>query len=426
MAKKYIPNNAWLTCDKGQSPTQISVTHDNNSSIYGEKLVSEADMMPGENIKPFGTCAITGGPCSFMPIYWNKCNEGVKVNGFKLVFEDAHLLCQQTGKIEVEFNAPSGDVFIGTGIGTLNALSDFNKMAPNLKGVDKILPIDELRWSQTTARNTFGDGRAIENSRNSILRSGNAYGQIEPLEVVRMDDGKFTSLDHRRGMASVDAGAKEVPVRIYEGNTVLTPEQSSRFKVETSKQAKRLGLNIDDVAKTYQEAVEFRSAKQSPKIPLLGTENVPSFRPEPLKPPSKASQLIGKVSQSISDTKFSQNIRNSQRVLDANEYLAKNATKIAKVGKVVGRGAIVVGIVIDAVSIGSAYQEEGEFGDKTQQATGSAIGGAAGAWAGAEIGALIGTAICPGVGTVIGGVIGGIAGGIIGSGAGAKIVDWLF
>ena len=76
MAKKYIPNNAWLTCDKGQSPTQISVTHDNNSSIYGEKLVSEADMMPGENIKPFGTCAITGGPCSFMPIYWNKCNYG--------------------------------------------------------------------------------------------------------------------------------------------------------------------------------------------------------------------------------------------------------------------------------------------------------------------------------------------------------------
>ena len=132
---------------------------------------------------------------------------------------------------------------------------------------------------------------------------------------------------------------------------------------------------------------------------------------------SKTANLINSVSNSI---------QSNQSVANANKFLVSNADQVAKVGKVVGRGAIVVGIAMDAYSIGSAYAEEGEFGDKTQQATGSAIGGAAGAWAGAEIGALIGTAICPGVGTVSGGVIGGIAGGIIGSGAGAKIVDWLF
>ena len=90
------------------------------------------------------------------------------------------------------------------------------------------------------------------------------------------------------------------------------------------------------------------------------------------------------------------------------------------------KGAIVVGIAIDAYSIYSAYNEEGEFGDKTQQATGSAIGGAAGGWAGAELGAIIGTAICPGVGTLIGVVVGGIAGGILGSMGGSALVDSIF
>lgn len=95
-------------------------------------------------------------------------------------------------------------------------------------------------------------------------------------------------------------------------------------------------------------------------------------------------------------------------------------------GKVGGKGAVVVGIAIDAYSIYSVYNGEGEFGDKTQQATGSAIGGAAGGWAGAELGAIIGTAICPGVGTLIGGVVGGIAGGILGSMGGSALVDSIF
>ena len=45
------------------------------------------------------------------------------------------------------------------------------------------------------------------------------------------------------------------------------------------------------------------------------------------------------------------------------------------VGKVAGRALIVVGIAWDAYRINEAYQEEGEFGDKTQQATGAAVGG---------------------------------------------------
>jgi len=35
-------------------------------------------------------------------------------------------------------------------------------------------------------------------------------------------------------------------------------------------------------------------------------------------------------------------------------------------GKVVGKGLIVVGIAMEAANIYNAYQEEGEFGEKTQ------------------------------------------------------------
>ena len=96
------------------------------------------------------------------------------------------------------------------------------------------------------------------------------------------------------------------------------------------------------------------------------------------------------------------------------------------VGKVTGRALIVVGIAWDAYRINDAYQEEWEFGDKTQQATGAAVGGLAGAWAGAEIGAIIGTAVCPGVGTLVGAVIVGLIGAFLCSRGGSALVDSIF
>lgn len=47
---------------------------------------------------------------------------------------------------------------------------------------------------------------------------------------------------------------------------------------------------------------------------------------------------------------------------------------IKTAGKVLGKGAVVGGVVMGGYSIYSAYEEEGEFGNKTQQATGSARG----------------------------------------------------
>jgi hypothetical protein len=144
----------------------------------------------------------------------------------------------------------------------------------------------------------------------------------------------------------------------------------------------------------------------------------------------RSSMLNSKPLTALSESNFSQAVRNSRIATGANDGLFKASQAIARspalsvAGKVAGRGLIVVGIALDAVSIYSAYEEEGGFGKKTKEAVGGAAGGLAGGIAGAEIGAMIGTAICPGVGTVVGGIVGGVIGGLAGSGIGKSIAGW--
>lgn len=157
-------------------------------------------------------------------------------------------------------------------------------------------------------------------------------------------------------------------------------------------------------------------------------------------PPTKETGLIKSVRSSVANSKlitslansnFSKGIQKSAGAQKANNALWKATQTIGDspglrtAGKVAGK-SVVLGIAIDSYRVYTAYNEEGEFGDKTQQATGSALGGAGGGWAGAELGAIIGTAICSGVGTLIGGVIGGIAGALLGSWGGSELMDSIF
>ena len=98
----------------------------------------------------------------------------------------------------------------------------------------------------------------------------------------------------------------------------------------------------------------------------------------------------------------------------ANRTIRASGEVLEKVGRV----ARPVGLVMDAVQIGSAYRADGnQIGENTALAATKIAGGAAGGWGGAAAGAAIGTAIFPGVGTVIGGVIGGIGGAFAGEAA---------
>ena len=89
--------------------------------------MSEADMVPNENIFPFGICSLTHKPCRFNPLYWDKCAEGIKVNGYKLVFEDASLICKEGGKITADFTVPSTGMLSGLGLAAPLQWLDYNK-----------------------------------------------------------------------------------------------------------------------------------------------------------------------------------------------------------------------------------------------------------------------------------------------------------
>ena len=457
MAKKYIPNKSWLTCDKGDTPTQICVTHNNRTSIYGEELASEADVIPGENIKPFGKCSITGSPCAFAPIYWDKCNKGVKVNGFKLVFDDANLLCQQGGKIKVDFDVPTSAAseffgFTGLGIAIPQWLDYRNVINYNQKGI--IYDVENGKLSLVR-----------DNSASDFRRHGN-YGEMKSNQYY--DDNAFRDIRKEHPVMDIDKPTASGIDGAYEKGGVYRVDDAkyNTAQIQPTNNGRELSKNwvqdhIDKGAISNEAdkiAIERANNNGTLERGVSRTNTDGSMRYEPSndngfrrgagatseitpKPPTKASKLINGVRSSVRNSKpvtalansnFSKTIQTSKSAIKANNALWKATQYVERTpwlkttGKVVGKGAIVVGIAIDAFMIGSAYNEEGKFGDKTQQATGSAAGGAAGAWAGAELGAIIGTAICPGIGTVIGGVVGGIIGGIAGSGAGSALVDWMF
>lgn len=130
------------------------------------------------------------------------------------------------------------------------------------------------------------------------------------------------------------------------------------------------------------------------------------------------------IESKVGRTGLDSDIR-GQVALDADALRANQALRSSgQVLEGVGRVARPVGVVLDAISIGQAYQADGNrLGENTGRTVSGVTGGALGGWGGAAAGAAIGTAIFPGVGTVVGGVIGGIAGAFAGDAAGRDLFD---
>jgi len=101
--KKYVPEGWWISCDKGTCPSQLRVTHDNNTNAFSVPLGTEADIIPFFNIKPIGICTITKGMCipAIFKLKWENTKNDVKVNGNKVLKEDSYAQCLLTGKLEL-------------------------------------------------------------------------------------------------------------------------------------------------------------------------------------------------------------------------------------------------------------------------------------------------------------------------------------
>ncbi|MGL5837264.1 MAG: hypothetical protein ACRCY3_02040 [Sphingorhabdus sp.] len=113
-------------------------------------------------------------------------------------------------------------------------------------------------------------------------------------------------------------------------------------------------------------------------------------------------------------------IRAGEAAMDVGETLGRGGTALRGIGRV----ARPVGMVMDAIEVGTAFRADGNrIGENTGRAASGLVGGAAGGWGGAAAGAAIGTAIFPGVGTVVGGIIGGIGGAFAGDAAGKGVFN---
>lgn len=436
--KRYIPHGSFLECDKGAIPTQLQVTHHNNTAIYGEPLASEADMLPNENILPFGVCKVTGSPCKIEPIYWDKCNENTKVNGFKLVFEDSCLLCKQGGKVTVSFDTPMsilqqmaenlGDPehwIMGLAIGNergqllIDKFKIYSQQAANSK--------QNLFSTNSTirqvAKESFGENLSkLDLQAKGYQINGTPHGRpFEPgIDVVAtdtkggtdiIDETKFKSGNGKPYTNSKPtASGRQGSTEWFRDRLNGRVSESDALRIE-----RKLGNNSSQLQRTISK-VEPNGNITRYQLNTDGTTGNPVNigAANVVKGTSKASNFINNVGRTIQANKG---------IATANRFITRNAHTISRVGKVVGRGAIVVGILIDAINIGTAYKEEGEVGTKTKAAIGSAAGALAGGLVGAKIGATIGALGGP-VGIVVGGLVGGAIGAIAGSSLGESIAGW--
>lgn len=430
MSNKYVPDGCYLTCNKGSAPCRLKVTHHHNTKIYGEFLASEADTIPNENVFPMGRCSATGGSCQPNPLYWDKTIEGVKVNGYKLVIDEAHLICKNGGQVSIQFSVADAMANIaGFGVGALKGaqylggkfgpLSEQSSGFYNLANPSRAIKgnFGEIRMTQDLMMRGF---QMTSNTQASTLNDPTHQGldvsakdPNGPTDVI--GDAKFKSSDGPPSMSSTKTGNQMSDKwlttggrnsRVYQG---MDSEDATRVTGKITSQSDdltRVAAKVDPQGNVSYYGVDNTGKVGDPMD--MPAANV-------VKGSSKAAGMINDVARSI---------QGNGAVSAANNWLVENAATVSRVGKVVGRGAIVVGIVCDAISIAGAYQEDGDkIGIHTKEAVGSAAGGLAGAYAGAELGAAIGVIGGP-VGILVGGVVGGVIGGIAGSSVGKWIGSW--
>ena len=100
--KKLVPEGAFLVCDKGTLPSQITSSSMEEVSIYGETVITEADKVFMVNFQPLGLCVcLHGQPCMAQPLMWDSLADGITVGQFAPTLEDAKLPCALGGQISI-------------------------------------------------------------------------------------------------------------------------------------------------------------------------------------------------------------------------------------------------------------------------------------------------------------------------------------
>ena len=123
----------------------------------------------------------------------------------------------------------------------LKNLDDLNEIGNDIKGVRQPVSVsaNEIRFSQSSV-----------NGADEIISSMKANGwKGDPIDVIKMSDGKLTTIDNTRVVAAREAGIDAQAI-IHDANELLPENLIDRF---TTKKG---------VPKTWGEAIELRIGKQ--------------------------------------------------------------------------------------------------------------------------------------------------------------------
>lgn len=103
---QYITDTTQLKCDKGASPTPLTVTSQSFMNIEGKLQATEEDKQPNTNIKPFGVCSILRSSCSPSPVKWDNTSD-FEIEGKKELLDSSTCQCSVGGEISVVKSAQS-------------------------------------------------------------------------------------------------------------------------------------------------------------------------------------------------------------------------------------------------------------------------------------------------------------------------------
>ncbi len=96
----YLIDTTQLKCDKGTSPTPLTVTSQSFMKIEGKLQATEEDKQPNSNIKPFGMCSVLRSSCTPSPLKWDNISD-FEIEGKKELLDSSTCQCAIGGKILV-------------------------------------------------------------------------------------------------------------------------------------------------------------------------------------------------------------------------------------------------------------------------------------------------------------------------------------
>jgi hypothetical protein len=136
-----------------------------------------------------------------------------------------------------------------------------------LKGA-KLVDSKSVRFSQSTAKSFFEIGGSVEELAIKLQQKLVKPENIPPLQVIKMPDGKFTSMDNRR-LVSAKKSLSLVNVLERGFDELLTPQEVIKYTVKNK------------IPKTWGEAIEYRIGKQTSEwrnLNQYGSDDLPILK----------------------------------------------------------------------------------------------------------------------------------------------------